>query len=67
MFDTATTFHSSLFSGTTHITNYSDVTAYALGANGENTISKVNMNSNYVITALTYSNSGDGTVLLYLV
>ena len=64
MFDTATTFHSSLFSGTTHITNYSDVTAYALGANGENTISKVNMNSNYVITALTYSNSGDGTVLL---
>lgn len=64
MFSTATSFHSSLFSGTTHITNYSDVTAYTLAANGEDTISKVSMNSNYEITAVTYSNSGDGTVLL---
>lgn len=64
MFSTATSFHSSLFNGTTHITNYSDVTAYTLGAKGEDTISKVSMDSNYEITAVTYSNSGDGTVLL---
>lgn len=63
MFSTATTFHSSLFNGNTHITAYSDVSAYLLAATGVDTISKVSMNSNYEITALTYSNSGDGTVL----
>lgn len=63
MFSTATTFHSSLFNGSTHITDYSDVSAYTLAATGEDTISKVSMNSNYEITALTYSNAGDGTVL----
>jgi len=47
MFSTATTFHSSLFNGSTHITDYSDVSAYTLAATGEDTISKVSMNSNF--------------------
>lgn len=64
MFNTATTFHSSLFSGTTHVTNFSDVASYQLGATGQDTISKVSLNSSYAITALTYSNAGDETVLL---
>ena len=63
MFSTATTFHSSLFSSGVHITDNSSVTAYTLAASGEDTISKVNMNSNYEITSLSYSNAGDGTVL----
>ncbi len=63
MFLTATVFHSSLFNGTTHITDYNDVNVYTIAENGEDTISKVSMDSNYKITALTYSNSGDGTVL----
>lgn len=63
MFNTAETFHSSLFNGSTHITDYSDVTAYTLAGTGVDTISKVSLNSNYEITAVTYSNTGDGTVL----
>lgn len=63
MFSTATSFHSSLFSSGVHITDYSDVTAYTLAATGEDTISKVNLDSNYEVSSLTYSNAGDGTVL----
>ena len=63
MFSAATSFHSSLFSGTTYITDYNDVNVYTIAENGEDTISKVSMDSNHEITALTYSNSGDGTVL----
>lgn len=63
MFSTATTFHSSLINSNTHIINHSDVTTYTIAATGEDTISKVSMDSNYEITALTYSNAGDETVL----
>lgn len=63
MFSTATTFHSSLINSSTHIINHSDVTTYTIAATGEDTISKVSMDSNYEITALTYSNAGDETVL----
>lgn len=63
MFSTATTFHSSLINSNTHIINHSDVTTYTIAATGEDTISKVSMNSDYEITALTYSNAGDETVL----
>lgn len=63
MFDSAITFHNSLFSSNVHVTNFSDVTTYTLAATGKNTISKVNFNSNFGITGLTYSNAGDETVL----
>lgn len=63
MFDNATSFHSSLFNGTTYILDRSDVTAYTIAATGEDTISRVNLDSNYEVSSLTYSNSGDGTVL----
>ena len=63
MFDTAASFHSSLFKNNVHIMNFSDVTSYTLACTGEDTISKVSFNSNYEITALTYSNAGDETVL----
>ena len=63
MFDSAVTFHNSLFSANVHVTNFSDVKTYTLAATGKNTISKVNFNSNYGITGLTYSNAGDETVL----
>lgn len=63
MFATATSFHSSLYSGSTHIINSSDVTTYTIAVNGESTISRVNLASNYTISSLSYSNAGDGTVL----
>ena len=63
MFDNATSFHSSLFNGTTYILDRSDVTAYTIAVTGEDTISRVNLDSNYEVSSLTYSNSGDGTVL----
>lgn len=63
MFSTATTFHSSLYTNNVHVKNFSDVTSYTLAATGEDTIAKVSLDSNYEVTALTYSNLGDETVL----
>lgn len=63
MFSAATTFHSSLFSSGIHVINFSDVSSYTLAATGQDTIARVSFDSNYAITALTYSNAGDETVL----
>lgn len=64
MFANATTFHNSLYnSSNVHVTNFSDVKTYTLAATAVNTISRVNLGSGYTITGLTYTNTGDGTVL----
>ena len=63
-FATATTFHSALFNSSgTHVKNFSDVDSYTIAMTGHNTISRVNLGTGYAITSLTYSNTGDGTVL----
>lgn len=64
MFSTATSFHSSLYNtSNVHVTNISDVTTYTIAMTRQNTISRANLGSDYSITGLTYSTSGDGTVL----
>lgn len=65
MFNAAQAFHSSLYGNGTYITDYDDVTVYEIAGIGHDTISTVNLDSNYEIDSLTYSNNGDGTVLFY--
>lgn len=63
-FETATYFHSYLLNGNgEHVKNWSDVNCYTIAGSGVDTISTVNLTSNYNVSGLTYSNSGDGTVL----
>ena len=61
MFQTASSFHSSLLVNGTHIANSSLVETYKIYGTGENTISRVNY-VNKVVDSVTTTNSGDGTV-----
>lgn len=61
MFQTATSFHSSLLVGGTHIANSSQVETYKIYGTGEDTISKINY-VNRVVDSVITTNNGDGTV-----
>lgn len=63
MFNAAESFHSSLYSGSTYILDSCNVPVYTLAGTSLTTISKATLNNGHVITSLSYSNSGDGTVL----
>ena len=64
MVEGAYSFHNSLYIGNTFVLDYYNIPVYTLAGSLLNTVSKVNLNSNYYISSLSYSNSGDGTVLL---
>jgi pimeloyl-ACP methyl ester carboxylesterase len=63
MFATATSFHDSLYTSSVHVKNFNDVTSYTIAMTGHDTISRVNLGADYTTTGLTYSSTGDGTVL----
>ena len=64
-FATASSFHSGLYKGSKHVTDYyaSTVPVYRIAATGVDTITTVKLTSAYAFDDVNVQNSGDGTVL----
>ena len=64
MFNEAIAFHNSLIINGQHVIERDDVTVYKLVGTGVETISAVNLSSDYTQASTTSSSNGDGTVLV---